>query len=76
MTTETNDQRSLLPMAEAAQKALDTPPSLHVVADAGYSNAAQAEACEARGIVPHVPAKRGVNNRGDGTHVGPQPVPL
>ena len=67
VTTETNDQRSLLPMAEAAQKALDAPPSLHVVADAGYSNAAQAEACEARGIVPHVPAKRGVNNRGDGT---------
>ena len=43
------------------------PPSLHVVADAGYSNGAQAAACEARGIVPHVPAQRGVNNRGDGT---------
>lgn len=67
VTTESNDQRSLLPMAVAAQKALDEPPSLNVVADSGYCNAAQAEACEARGIVPHVPAKRGVNNRGDGT---------
>ena len=47
VTTETNDQRSLLPMAEAAQKALDEPPSLNVVADSGYSNAAQAEACSA-----------------------------
>jgi transposase len=47
VTTETNDQRSLLPMAEAAQKALDEPPSLNVVADSGYSNAAQAEVCSA-----------------------------
>jgi hypothetical protein len=37
------------------------------VADAGYSNGAQAEACEAKGILPHVPANRGVNNQGDGT---------
>jgi hypothetical protein len=39
---------------------------LNVVADTGYSNGAQAEACEQRGIVPHVPALRGVNKRGDG----------
>jgi hypothetical protein len=39
---------------------------LHVVADAGYSNAEQAEACEAKGILPHVPANRGVNNQGSG----------
>ena len=38
-----------------------------MVADTGYSNGEQAAACEAQGIVPHVPAKRGVNNRGDGT---------
>jgi transposase len=28
---------------------------------------AQAEACEARGIMPHVPAQRSINNQGDGT---------
>jgi len=57
----------LLPMAEAAQKALSHPESLHVVADAGSSNGEQAEAYEARGIVPHVPVTRAVNNQGDGT---------
>ena len=40
---------------------------MHAVADAGYSNGAQAEACERQGIEPHVPANRSVNNRGDGT---------
>lgn len=67
VTVEKSDNRSLEPMAAAAQKALDDPPSLNVVADTGYSNGAQAEACEARGIAPHVPALRSVNNRGDGT---------
>ena len=67
VTVEKSDNRSLEPMAVAAQKALGEPASLHVVADTGYSNGAQAAACEARGIVPHVPAQRGVNNRGDGT---------
>jgi transposase len=68
VTVESNDTRSLLPMAQAAQRALDgsgTP--MHVVADAGYSSGEQAEACENRGIIAHVPAVRGVNNRGDGT---------
>ena len=45
VTTEANDKRSLLPMAEAAKAALGSPSELHVVADAGYSNGAQAEAC-------------------------------
>lgn len=67
VTTEANDQRSLLPMAAAAREAVGAPPSLHVVADAGYSNGEQAEACEAKGILPHVPANRAVNNKGDGT---------
>lgn len=67
VTTEANDQRSLLPMAEAAREAVGDPPSLHIVADAGYSNGEQAEACEAKGILPHVPANRAVNNKGDGT---------
>lgn len=61
------DNNLLLPMAEAAQQALGNPESLHVVADAGYSNGEQAEACEARGILPHVPVTRAVNNQGDGT---------
>jgi transposase len=68
VSDETTDNRSLQPMAEAAQAALAEPGRLiHVVADAGYSNGEQAEACEKRGIIPHVPAVRGVNNRGDGT---------
>lgn len=68
VSDETNDQRSLLPMAEAAQAAVSAPgESLHIVADGGYSNGEQAAACEAQGMIPHVPAKRSVNNRGDGT---------
>jgi len=67
VTTEANDERSLLPMAQAAKEALGNPESLNVVADAGYSSGEQAEACEAEGIVPHVPANRAVNNQGDGT---------
>ena len=68
VSTEATDNRSLLPMAEAAQAAACQPGEvLHVVADGGYSNGEQAEACEAKGIVAHVPANRGVNNRGDGT---------
>jgi transposase len=67
VTTEANDRRRLLPMAEAAKAAVGDPAELHVVADAGYSNGEQAEACERKGIVPHVPAQRTVNNQGDGS---------
>ena len=68
VTTEANDTRCLQPLAEAAQAAVSEPgQTLAVVADAGYSNGEQAAACEAQGIVPHVPANRGVNNQGDGT---------
>lgn len=67
VTTEASDNRSLLPMAEAAQQALDNPETLNVVADAGYSNGEQAERCEKKGIVPHAPANRAINNKGDGT---------
>ena len=67
VTAEANDTRCLQPMAEAAQAALGWPSPMNVVADAGYSNGEQAEACEALGILPHVPANRGVNNKGDGT---------
>jgi len=67
VTEEATDNRSLLPMAEAAKAAVGNPSTLNVVADAGYSNGEQVEACEAQGIVPHVPANRAVNNQGDGT---------
>lgn len=67
VTEEATDNRSLLPMAVAAKAAVGDPPTLNVVADAGYSNGEQAEACEAQGIVPHVSANRAVNNQGDGT---------
>jgi len=67
VTDEATDNRSLLPMAEAAKQAVGDPPSLNLVADAGYSNGEQAETCEAQGIVLHVPAQRAVNNQGDGT---------
>lgn len=67
VTTQANDRRSLLPMAQAAQAAATEPGQLlHVVADGGYSNGAQAEACEARGILPHVPVQRSLNSQGGG----------
>jgi len=68
VSDEATDNRSLQPMAEAAQQALGGPGTpLQVVADAGYSNGEQADACEKQGILAHVPAVRGVNHRGDGT---------
>jgi transposase len=67
VTTDANDQRMLLPMAQAAKRAVGSPASLNVVADGGYSNGEQAEACELQGIVPYVPPKRSANNQGDGT---------
>ncbi|HEY1526493.1 MAG TPA: IS1182 family transposase [Candidatus Angelobacter sp.] len=67
VTDEATDNRSLLPMAEAAKEAVGDPGSLNVVADARYSNGEQAEACEAQGIVPYVPANRAINNQGNGT---------
>src|SRR5258707_501337 len=68
VTVQAGDNGSLQPMAEAAQAATGGPAQpINVVADAGYSNGEQAEACEAKGILPHVPANRSVNSRGDGT---------
>ena len=65
VSTEATDNRSLLPMAKAAQEALERP-SFHVVADTGYSSGEQLEQCEAVGVVPHVPANRAPNNQGKG----------
>jgi transposase len=67
VTETAGDNSLLLPMAEAAKQVLGNPESLNVVADAGYSNGEQAEACEAKGIIPHVAMTRSVNNQGDGT---------
>jgi len=66
VTLDAGDNRQLEPMAQAARQALDGD-GFHVVADAGYSNGEQAEACEAAGIVPHVPVQRAINNHGGGT---------
>jgi hypothetical protein len=68
VTDQAADNRSLQPMAEAAQTAVSGPAQpLNVVADAGHSNGEQAAACEAKGILQDVPANRGVNNHGNGT---------
>lgn len=67
VSDEATDNRSLLPMAEAAQAAVGRPASLNIMADAGYSNGEQAAQCEAQGIVPHIPANRSVNSFGEGT---------
>jgi transposase len=65
VTTEPTDNRLLHPMAKAAKDAVEAD-KLTVVADAGYSNGADAVACEHDGITPCVPANRSVNNQGDG----------
>ena len=66
---DASDIRCLMPMAEAAKKALELD-TFKVVADAGYSNGEQFAQCEAAGVVPYVPVMRTVNNQGDGTLFG------
>jgi transposase len=67
VTNESNEQRSLLPLAAAAKEALGVE-TLNVVADAGYSNGQQAKQCEQAGITPHVPVQRAQNNQGEGVY--------
>jgi transposase len=67
VTLDAADNRQLEPMAEAARVGVGSPALVNIVADAGYSNGEQASRCEAAGLIPHVPANRGVNNQGDGT---------
>lgn len=62
---DATDNRSLEPMADAARAVLDKE-SFNVVADAGYSNGEQAASCEAKGILPCVPATRTRNPHGNG----------
>ena len=66
VTTAGTDNRQLLPMAEAA-KALLEQEILTVVADAGYSNLTQFQACEDAAITAYVPPNRARNTQGDGT---------
>jgi transposase len=65
VTLDATDNRQLEPMAKAARRTLEVE-QLNIVADAGYSNGAQASRCEAAGLIPHVPANRAINNQGDG----------
>jgi hypothetical protein len=67
LTNESNEQRSLLPLAAAAKDALGVE-TLNVVADAGYSNGQQAKQCEESGITPYVPVHRAANTRDDGIY--------
>jgi len=64
VTTEPTDNRLLHVMSKATKEAVATD-TLTVVADAGYSNGADAAACEIDGITPCAPANRAVNNQGD-----------
>jgi transposase len=66
VTLDAADNRQLEPMAEAAKKALNPAGEVNIVADAGYSNGEQASRLETAGLIPHVPANRGINNQGGG----------
>ncbi|NJD89752.1 MAG: IS1182 family transposase [Betaproteobacteria bacterium] len=59
------DNTQLEPMARQAKAVLGVE-ALTVVADAGYSNAAQFDACERAGITPYVPPNRSANSQGGG----------
>jgi transposase len=67
ITLNTGDTNCLEPMAKAARKALDSSASINIIADKGYSNGEQASRCEEAGLIPHVPPRRGINNKGDGS---------
>jgi len=60
LTRDCNDQTQLLPMAEAAKESLAVE-TLTVVADTGYSNGTQGQACAEAGITAVVPRQTIVN---------------
>lgn len=64
LTNDGNDHRQLEPMAKAAQEILPAE-QLTVIADRGYHNGEQAQACEEAGITPIVPVPECVNPRGE-----------
>ncbi len=57
VTTQRNDHTSLQAMASQAQQTLGSA-TMTVVADTGYRNGEQAQACEAKGITPMVPMQQ------------------
>ena len=65
VTTRANDHTSLQPTASQAQEALKTD-ALVVVADTGFMNGAQAQACEDQGITAVVPMQQ-ASHTGDGS---------
>jgi transposase/IS5 family transposase len=67
ITLNAGDNDCLEPMAEAARKALESSDPINILADKGYSNGEQASRCEQAGMIPHVPPRRGINNKGDGS---------
>lgn len=67
VTQDASDNRQLLPVAQAAKAVLQQD-ALTVVADAGYSNGEQFQACEVEQIEAFVPANRAINNQGDTPH--------
>ncbi|MCQ4323791.1 IS5/IS1182 family transposase [Stutzerimonas stutzeri] len=67
VTQDGTDNQQLEPMAKASQTVLRQG-RLDVVADAGYSNGAQFQACEEAEITAYVPPNRAINNQGDGQH--------
>jgi transposase len=63
VTTRGNDHTSLEPTASQAQAALKAE-SMTAVADCGFMNGAQAQACEDQGITPVVPMPQVSNTQG------------
>ncbi|MGE5504421.1 MAG: IS1182 family transposase [Actinomycetota bacterium] len=64
VTQATSDQNQLHAVAAGAREALAVE-TLEAVADAGYADAEQLDACDRSGIVAFVPHPRSVNTRGD-----------
>lgn len=64
LTSEGNDHCQLLPMALQGKAALEVE-TLTVVADAGYSNGEQADACAKAGVTAVVPRAQTVNPKGE-----------
>ena len=63
LTNEGNDHRQLLPMALQGKEALEAE-TLTVVADTGYSNGEQADACDKANVTAVVPRPKTVNPEG------------
>lgn len=65
VTTRANDHTSLEPTASWAQAALKAD-SMIAIADCGFMNGEQAQACEAKGILPVVPMPEVSNHQSPG----------